>query len=136
MNKTILIVLITTTFYSCTQEEDIFSKNTELICKWNLIEQLVDPGDGSGTFQPIDSERTIEFFKNGKVVSNGSFCSMSSNSGQKSYGVFNDNKEIITPKEDCNSSEYKIYYKLIDGYLHLSYQCIEGCAQKFEKISN
>jgi len=135
MKQLILFILIIASFSSCT-EEDVFLKNKDLIGKWKLIEQYSDPGDGSGDFQPIESKRIIEFFKNGKIISNGSFCAMNSDTGEHGVGVFNDKTEAILVKNECNSSEYKINYKLIDGNLQLWYPCIEGCAQKFEKVSS
>ncbi|WP_452222106.1 hypothetical protein [Lacinutrix salivirga] len=44
---------------------------TGLIGNWKLIEVLVDPEDGSGTFQSIESNKTIEFKVNGIVKING-----------------------------------------------------------------
>ena len=134
MNRLTSLLIIIATLTSCTKE-DVFLKNTELIGKWKLIEQYLDPGDGSGDFRPIESERIIEFFKNGKILSNGSFCSMNSDTSENNTGSFND-EEVIIVKNGCNSSTYKINYKLIDGNLQLWYPCIEGCAQKFQKINN
>ncbi|MET2985533.1 hypothetical protein [Aureibaculum conchae] len=135
MKRLIIICLIITGLTSCT-DEDVYLKNTELIGKWKLIEHYLDPGDGSGTFMPVNSKKTIEFSKKGIVKSNGTLCTISSETGRVSLGIFNDKDGTITPKIGCNSSGYKINYKLVDGKLQLWYLCIEGCAQKFEKISN
>lgn len=35
---------------------------------------MADPGDGSGTFQPVESDKTIEFKNNGSVITNNSLC--------------------------------------------------------------
>ena len=135
MKRLIIICLIITGLTSCT-DEDVYLKNTELIGKWRLIEQYLDPGDGSGTFIPVNSKKTIEFSKKGIVKSNGTLCRISSETGRVSLGIFNDKDGTITPKIGCNPSGYKINYKLVGGKLQLWYLFIEGCAQKFEKISN
>ncbi|MDY7395411.1 hypothetical protein UMM65_09175 [Aureibaculum sp. 2210JD6-5] len=135
MNRFLVFVLALLILLSCTKEQDVFLKNPELIGKWKLIEQLADPGDGSGTFMPVESYRTVEFFKNGKVVSNGSLCDFSSSSDNYSEGIFNDVKQTIRTTS-CENEGSEIIYELKNSELIFYYLCIEGCAQKFEKISN
>lgn len=77
--KNSLILFMLLMIFSCTTKEakpDI--KNQDLIGKWKVIEQLADPGDGSGTFNPIESDRTIQFFSDGTITINGDLCYMSS----------------------------------------------------------
>jgi len=134
---TLLLALI---LLSCTQNDDkTFTGNTVLIGKWKLIEQLADPGDGSGVFRPVSSNRILEFFSNGTVKSNGSLCYMSYEVGDESSGNFtsiDDNVYFdgeITPN-DCDYSGTKLYYSFEGENLIISYLCIEGCGQKFKKI--
>ena len=54
------------------------SEDVELVNKWQLIEMLADPGDGSGGFEPVTSNKVIEFWDDGTITSNGSICTMSS----------------------------------------------------------
>lgn len=134
MNRLMVFAIVLVTLYSCTKQDDVFVKNKELIGKWKLTEQLMDPGDGSGTYMPVDSDKTIEFFSNGTVVSNGPLCTITSDTGQKTVGVFYDDKEYIKPK-GCDYSAFKIDYRITDSNLFLIYFCIEGCGQKFVKIN-
>lgn len=60
--STILLVL------SCIEQE---STDNNLIGRWRLTEVLLDPGDGSGTFQGVSSDKIIEFHSDGTVTSNG-----------------------------------------------------------------
>lgn len=62
--------------------------NENLLGKWKVIEQLSDPGDGSGTFNPIESNRTIQFFSDNKVTINGSLCHMSIDVGLNMSGIY------------------------------------------------
>jgi hypothetical protein len=57
--KVILSSIAVMAFLSACNTEN---QNEGLVSKWHLIEQLMDPGDGSGTFQPVTSDKTISFF--------------------------------------------------------------------------
>ena len=81
MKKYLLLVLLVI-ISSCTSDDSKPADETGIIGKWKLIEQLADPGDGSGTFQPISSERVIEFFSDGTVSVNGDLCFMTSEVGE------------------------------------------------------
>lgn len=142
--KNSLILFMLLMIFSCTTKEakpDI--KNQDLIGKWKVIEQLADPGDGSGTFNPIESDRTIQFFSDGTVTINGDLCYMSSGAGAETSGTFEIIAENTTDTSHdgiifpigCDYPETKIYFDLpVSGNLILWYLCIEGCAEKFKKI--
>jgi len=140
--KTILL-LITILVFSCTPNEGQPKENGDLVGKWKLIEQFADPGDGSGDFQPIISDRIIEFFNDGTVIVNGELCFMESSTGGSSSGTYmitgsetadtTYDGEIIP--ERCSFDGVKVFFDLTsNGNLILWYLCIEGCGQKFEKI--
>ncbi|MEW7292002.1 lipocalin family protein [Aquimarina sp. 2304DJ70-9] len=119
---------------SCSNDDDTtVVMNTDLIGKWQLIEQLVDPGDGSGTFQPVDSQLTIEFFDNGTVIStNGSLCNMFTVSQDISSGTFSlDNNTINI---GCDDDVITIFFEKNGSELILNFICIEACAQKYKKV--
>ena len=69
--KNSILILLAMFLLNCSSDDSKPSGETALIGKWKLIEQLADPGDGSGTFQPIESDIVIEFFSNGNVEVNG-----------------------------------------------------------------
>ena len=142
MKKYLLIVFLVI-ISSCTSDDSKPTDETGLIGKWKLIEQLTDPGDGSGTFQPISSERVIEFFSDGTVSINGDLCFMTSEVGETVTGTYiktsDSNSDIQYEGEifpnSCSSRSAKVYFDLpVSGNLILWYQCIEGCGQKFTKI--
>lgn len=126
---------------SCSSDDSKPTDEIELIGKWKLIEQYSDPGDGSGDFQSIESNRVIEFLKDGTVEINGQLCFMASEVGDIETGDY----LLITDSDTqydgeiipniCSSRSAKVYFDLpVSGNLILWYQCIEGCAQKFSKI--
>jgi len=122
----ILGILLVTYFSSCKKDE-----NTTVVNKWKLIEQYSDPGDGSGDFNPVVSNKTIEFLDNATVVSNGSLCNMSYEADGQSTATYNDS--TIIPKS-CDFEGFSIAYEIQDNNLILYFPCIEGCAQKYQKI--
>jgi hypothetical protein len=101
------------------------------IGEWKLIETMIDPGDGSGEFHKVDSEKTLEIEPSGTVKSNGDMCNLSINTDNKTYGQLKKdlNETILS---SCNK-KYKPYYKLKDEFLIVYYPCKEGCAEKYEK---
>ncbi len=99
---------------------------------WNLIETLVDPGDGSGTFQPADYSKQITFFQGTTYVCTGSTCFMG-NSSTSSSGTYDEVSLTLQPQGGCPNGSFPVHYKLENGYLIISYPCIEGCQEKYEK---
>ena len=70
MKKQVFLFLALGFLYSCDKDDD---KSTDkgLIGNWKLIEVLADPGDGSGTFAVVESNKIITFQQNGIITSNG-----------------------------------------------------------------
>ncbi|WP_298497135.1 hypothetical protein [uncultured Algibacter sp.] len=139
--KNSLLICLVLLMLSCSSDDNKPKDNTGLIGKWKLTEQYLDPGDGSGDFQYIDSDRVITFLSDGTVEINGQLCFMASEVGDLETGDFllitdSDTQydgEIIPNK--CSSRSAKVYFDLpVSGNLILWYQCIEACAQKFKKI--
>ncbi|WP_074405787.1 lipocalin family protein [Aquimarina megaterium] len=133
MKKTIILLTFIGILISCSTDENNNSETTELIGQWKLIEQLADPGDGSGTFQSIDSQKVIKFFKNEVITSeNGSLCQPYSDE-QISSGTYSlSEKRIITNCQNANIAA--IGFEIKDNYLLLHFASNEGFSQKFEKI--
>jgi hypothetical protein len=124
----VLLILMILNF-SCEDDAHI---EPELIGTWELVEEWADPGNGSGTFRPIESDKQITFTRKGKVISNGTLCEMSSTTEDKSRGKYElESSTIIL--DDCNT---KISLSKEDQYLILGYlYCIEPCAQKYRKLT-
>lgn len=107
-------------------------KEPQLVNSWRLIEVLADPGDGSGTFQPVASDKTIEFFSDGTISSNGILCQMSAESGTGSTGMYDEVEMTITP-DNCGIFPFVILYEFSGEHLILSYPCFEPCREKYEQ---
>lgn len=99
--------------------------------EWKLIETMIDPGDGSGKFYKVDSEKTLEIEPNGKIKSNGEICNLSTKTENRTNGqLLKDSDETILSSCD---NKYKPFYKLEERFLIVYYPCKEGCAEKYER---
>jgi hypothetical protein len=103
----------------------------EFVGEWKLIETMSDPGDGSGKFHKIDSEKTLKIEPNGKIKSNGELCYLSTTTENRTNGqLIKDSNETIL--KSCDK-KYKPIYKLTENFIIVYYPCKEGCAEKYEK---
>ncbi len=131
--KNLLILLFTfLVFVSCSTNDDTPGPE-KLIGTWLLIEQYSDPGDGSGDFTSVNSQKTIEFLNDGAIASNGSLCSMNIVSDVETLGNYDTSENSISPS-NCSSSNYVLSYSINGSNLIVNYPCIEACSQKFKKI--
>lgn len=124
MSKKLLIfiaaVSILTSCYNCIEDE--------ATDKYYLIEVLLDPGDGSGIFEPVESEKFIELHQDGTVTSNGEICGFGVESNSATAGTFAfDTNTISTPY--C----IDLSFELVENELIIDYPCIEPCRAKFLK---
>ncbi|WP_428743437.1 hypothetical protein [Tenacibaculum sp.] len=129
MKKQIFLLLSIGLMFSCSNDQNSFE--TELIGKWKLIEVLADPGDGSGAFEPVESDKTIEFKNNGILTTNSSLCKPYSDEIISS-GTY-ENNIIKTNCQDPNIAT--IFFELNNEDLILNFISNEGYSQKFKKIN-
>ena len=125
MKYLFLSLLIIVALASCDKEPCI---ETDLIGEYRLAEMLMDPGDGSGTFQPVNSDKTIEFHNDGTVTSNGDLCFMTIEANSPTSGTYSitDSTISITGCSD-------LAFELENDDLIIHYPCIEGCSAKFRR---
>ncbi len=106
-----------------------------MIGKWKLTEVLVDPGNGKGIFNKVASDKTLEFFSNGTVVSNGNLCVMDTAAGQQTGGTYSLKEKTIRP-DNCQleGTDLIIHFRLENDALVLQYSCMEPCFEKYVRI--
>lgn len=129
MRPIVFILLLLTCTYSCKKNSD-----PALVGKWQLTETLVDPGNGSGTFQDVSSDKTIKFKSNGTFTSNGSICDLNTDANDATSGEYSNSEHTVTPT-GCGSSSTVLNYEIINGDLILHYPCFEACQVKYEKVN-
>jgi hypothetical protein len=127
--RNILIVFTSITLlFSCAEKD---KTDSDLTGKWKLTEVLVDPGDGSGTFQHVSSNKILEFHSNGTVTSNGEICYISIDSDSPSNGTYSISASKLY---SSNCSDEGIKYQRTGITLVLTYPyCDEPCASKYLK---
>lgn len=130
MKKSIFTFLIISMFSACNKDDN--KSNSSLIGNWKLIEVLVDPGDGSGTFISVDSQKTITFNSDGTLTSNGDLCTMSISTGNPTSGTYNITTSAFTSNE-CVDTSLGYNFEQNGSILILNYPCFEPCKAKYQK---
>lgn len=131
------VILIIT---SCSESEttinipDKSNSSNELLGEWTLIERLVDPGNGSGTFQAVQSDKKIKFLENLQFESSEPLCVLIPSSHELGKGSYTLDPQMLFP-DNCDFTS-ELNYQLDNGFLIINYLCIEPCAEKYQRISN
>ena len=128
-NYFLTIAIFFLTFTSCDKDENATTNSLE--GTWKLTEILADPGDGSGTFNPISSNKKLIFDNNGNITSNGLICDMSVETNSSTTGTYSISNSTIN-SANCQNSTIK--YELNGNTLILVYPCFEACKSKYTKI--
>ncbi|MBI9037124.1 MAG: hypothetical protein JEY97_03250 [Bacteroidales bacterium] len=130
MKKIIFLLGFAIIVFSCDKNNDK-QVDSDLIGKWGLIEVLADPGDGSGTFHSVQSNKIIEFHDDGTITSNGEICDMSIETNNSTSGAYSLIDSTIS-SNDC-SNQMNISFEQNGSTLIINYPCIEPCRAKYEK---
>lgn len=110
---------------SCTSDDNI-----ELIGRWKLIETLLDPGDGSGTFQKVMSDQTIDFFLDNTVlISATKKCGINVDAS----GTYSKEESIIFI--ECPPYNFEIKFYIQGSKLILDYPATEPVLEKYIKVN-
>lgn len=105
--------------------------NVSLIGKWILIEQLTDPGDGSGKWSQANSNAYI-IFKNDSFFENYKDNLYYNNIPFESIKYSLPSDSTIT-FIDSNGVKYLRYYKINIDTLTIMGGCYEACSSKYIK---
>ncbi|MFT3994923.1 MAG: hypothetical protein QM660_11475 [Dysgonomonas sp.] len=138
MKKMLLICGILAMFLSCSSNEDSADSPT-LVGTWKLSEINNDPGDGSGVFQKVKSEKVLVFKTNNEITSNGSLCENDIESSSPSLGNYtvaediNSSGKILPLACSYDFSSIGIHFEIKGSYLYVYYPCDELCAAKYVK---
>lgn len=128
MKKILFILLVIGISFSC-NNDDGSNADVDLIGNWKLVEVYSDPGDGSGNFEAVDSEKTIEFKIDGTLSANGELCVLNSDANTPVNGTFSvSDFTINTP--NCLT----LTFEQNGNALIISIPCIEPCLAKYRKI--
>lgn len=125
--KTILscLPLVCLFLTTCQSNED------RLPGTWELIEVLADPGDGSGEFQPVNSDEQITFSENGEFSANVDFCGRQGLMSTNAIGRYLTDEQVII-LDNC-AVETRMTYEFAGRRLIVSQQCFEACQRKYRR---
>ena len=129
--RTFSFLISTLLFLGCSSDD---LDGTNVVGKWKLVQVLTDPGDGSGVFVDVQSNKTITFLRNETFSSNANLCFFGSVTPVTTEGVFSAEDEMIYPTTCESFARVGLTYKIENDALIVYYQCIEACAEKYEKI--
>jgi hypothetical protein len=132
MKKIMLIFITIGIFSACKNDDDDSNSKIELTGNWKLIEVLADPGDGSGTFNSVESDKTITFNLDGTINSNGRLCDMSLEANNPTNGTYSIS-ELTFNSSDCTNPDYNYEFEQNGNFLIINYPCFEPCRAKYMK---
>ena len=98
---------------------------------WELKEVLMDPGNGSGVFTAVSSDKNLVFHTNGNVSSNGIICDMSIESNTSTSGTYSAIDSTII---SATCQNLIIKYEVSNDTLILIYPCFEACKAKYTRV--
>ncbi len=127
MKKGIVLLLLMGLFISCHKRE--VKPTNALVGTWKMVASLSDPGDGSGVFIDVESDKVLEFNNDSIVTSNGTICSISALSDTPSTGIYHWDTQTIT--SSCTSH---FYFNSDKTVLTLYFPGREPIGARFEKI--
>lgn len=127
MKRFLFLLVISGLLFSCDKKEERLI-SSDIIGTWKLIEVLADPGDGSGEFYGVNSNKLITFHADNTLSSNGTICNMSIEANGSSKGTYS---LIDSTISSANCSAMEITFEIQGRYLIISYPCIEPCQAKF-----
>lgn len=137
MKHLFLLLFLPILFVSCSSDDnfviDYLPTNNSL---WQLEATLFDPGDGSGTFTPVQSDRILAF-EVSRIISNGPFCSLTAPVGPEEVAVYGAAEtEIIAAP--CNSGRDSLRliltYEEAADRLMLDLGCEEPCQLRYKRL--
>ncbi|MEP4534349.1 MAG: hypothetical protein ABJ004_14755 [Cyclobacteriaceae bacterium] len=126
-----ILSLLLIGLFSCEEDTEEKTDDTEIVGNWNLIQAYTDPGDGSGTFKAVDSSKKLVILSDGTFTSNYSMCVMNAETDETGSGTYNQTDSLMYPV----GCDYKLwFYMTQSGHLEVHYPCIEGCGERYEKV--
>ncbi|MEL7145190.1 MAG: hypothetical protein AAFO69_02380 [Bacteroidota bacterium] len=117
----------------CGDDNDLTSLSSSPSGVWILKEVLSDPGDGSGTFRPVESTHSILIFEDNSFKSSEDICNGSDNGVSGQVDVASGRFRIT----DCFNGIGRgtLRYQQVKDEMILYFLCIEPCAQKYVRIA-
>ena len=114
---------------ACEKEEVV---PASALSTWELSEIYIDPGDGSGDFEPTDFARTLSFFPDSTYRASTPLCAVGTGEGRSATGRYFPADSTLEVA-DC-SMERLLTYAIDGTELTVTYFCDEGCAERYVRV--
>lgn len=130
MKNLLLFMVFAFSLVGCEDKNEVTSG---LEGNYKLTKIYADPGNGSGTYQPVnfDPPKEIEFGKNGSFSSKNFTSQDFSAFNFVSYELKGDGTILF---KTANSTGQSLRYVINGNELTISFICIEGCGYRFTKL--
>ena len=126
---TCILSVVTIVAVSACRKDGIKKGNVPLTGNWVAVQSLLDPGDGSGTWQPVQVKSTLQFFEGGTV----------GGSAFSTYAKYTVKDSVTLAFTGPDSIYQEYYYKISHDTLTMSpsfpNRCIEACGERFKKVN-
>ncbi|GAB5557978.1 MAG: hypothetical protein SchgKO_21910 [Schleiferiaceae bacterium] len=97
---------------------------------WVLTQVYSDPGDGSGEFYDVESDKIITIDSELKIESNADLCRIYGKVGESTSGQLVSEDGVLKLKS-CSDGFQQVYFECKGDVLIMRYICKEGCAEKY-----
>lgn len=120
----------------CSERDELLG-NSDIVGRWKLVEVYADPGDGSGKFKSINSQKTLEFYESGDLtVRNGTICQLDLSDNNSMASIYSIDSTEVDDNfrlkiKDCTQD---LYASIQGDILIIYFPCIEGCGEKYRRI--
>lgn len=126
MKSPLLAAILALAIGACGKKSTSVVENESIVGKWKLTESLMDPGDGSGKWQPADPAHPsyLVFNADGTVTSNNPTDAISR------YKLTSDSTILFYRPADSISFRYRF----ARSTLSLTPPCYEPCGMHYEAV--
>jgi hypothetical protein len=126
MKNLLFLILPALFFLSCSDDDARTAvQPISMVGEWQVTSSYTDPGDGSGSFQPVTNGKTIVINEDGTWFCNVSIC-FGSLTAATTNGTYTATEFIST---DC-----EVNYTFIDGVFEFQHSCIEPCLERLTRV--
>jgi hypothetical protein len=135
MKRYFSLLILLACFISCSKDSSPKSESPDILGAWKVTEILIDPGDGSGTFEPYPEDWSLYFNTDGYIGTEFSLCDPTFHAPQgTSYGFLYiaDENRIVT--NGCHGESFTLTYRLDGENLILHYPGDVTREYKFVRI--
>lgn len=128
MKKLILLLPLFLALSACDDENDFLPQQDA--DSYKLAAMYSDPGNGSGDFHDVDSERVITFINDSTITINANICDFGVETASLDTITFSPGNNMLNT--DCNAP-FPMNFSITGNTLILNYACIEACQHKYNR---